>query len=174
MLVKKGDKQLNGFDVQVISLYARGMTTREIQAHLEDLYSIQISATFIPQAANAVMDEVKSWQNRLLNAAYPTVYLDVPVVQRRDSGVAQKKSLCLALRISCDGENEILRIWMADTGGAKFCLSVMTALKNRGLQNIFITCTNDLKGFTGAIETMHPYTQVQQCIVHQVRTHSAM
>lgn len=168
-LVKKGEKQLHGFDDRIISLYARGMSTRDIQAHFEDAYGVEVSATFISQVTNAVMDEVTAWQNRPLDAIYPIVYLDALVVRSRASGAVQNKSVHLALGINQDGEKELLGLWMAQNEGAKFWLSVMTELKNRGLQDIFIACVDGLKGFPEAIEAVYPQTQVQLCIVHQVR-----
>lgn len=168
-LVKKGEKQLNGFDDRIISLYARGMTTRDIQAHFAEAYGVEVSATFIPQVTNAVLDEVKAWQGRPLDSVYPIVYLDALVVRSRASGAVQNKSVYLALGINREGEKEILGLWMAETEGAKFWVSVMTDLKNRGLQDIFIACTDGLKGFPEAIEAVYPHTQVQLCIVHQVR-----
>jgi putative transposase len=168
-LVKKGEKQLNGFDDRVISLYARGMTTRDIQAHFLDAYGVEVSATFISQVTNAVMEEVKAWQSRPLDSVYPVVYLDALVVRSRASGAVQNKSVYLALGINQEGEKELLGLWMAETEGAKFWLSVMTELKNRGLNDIFIACTDGLKGFPEAIEAVYPQTQIQLCIVHQVR-----
>ncbi len=168
-LVKKGEKQLNGFDDRIVSLYARGMTTRDIQAHFEEAYGVEVSPTFISQVTNAVMDEVKAWQQRPLDALYPIVYLDCLVVRSRESGAVQNKSVYLALGINTDGEKELLGLWIAQTEGAKFWLSVMTELKNRGVQDIFIACCDGLKGFPEAIEAVYPQTQVQLCIVHQVR-----
>tara|TARA_B100001063_G_scaffold193979_1_gene185438 strand:+ start:54 stop:1265 length:1212 start_codon:yes stop_codon:yes gene_type:complete len=168
-LVKKGEKQLNGFDDRIISLYARGMTTRDIQAHFEESYSVEVSPTFISQVTNEVLDEVKQWQQRPLDALYPVVYLDCLVVRSRDSGAVQNKSVYLALGINTDGEKELLGLWMAQTEGAKFWLSVMNELKNRGVQDIFIACCDGLKGFPEAIEAVYPKTQVQLCIVHQIR-----
>ena len=168
-LIKKGEKQLNGFDDRIISLYARGMTTRDIQAHFEESYSVEVSPTFISQVTNEVMDEVKQWQQRPLDALYPVVYLDCLVVRSRDSGAVQNKSVYLALGINTDGEKELLGLWMAQTEGAKFWLSVMNELKNRGVQDIFIACCDGLKGFPEAIEAVYPKAQVQLCIVHQIR-----
>ena len=168
-LVKKGEKQLNGFDDRIISLYARGMTTRDIQAHFLDAYGVEVSATFISQVTNAVLEEVKAWQARPLDSVYPIVYLDALVVRSRASGAVQNKSVYLALGINMEGEKELLGLWMAETEGAKFWLSVMTELKNRGLNDIFIACTDGLKGFPEAIESVYPETQIQLCIVHQVR-----
>ncbi|RZF83232.1 IS256 family transposase [Pseudoalteromonas sp. CO325X] len=168
-LIKKGEKQLNGFDNRIISLYARGMTTRDIQAHFEESYGVEVSPTFISQVTTEVMDEVKQWQQRPLDALYPVVYLDCLVVRSRDSGAVQNKSVYLALGINTDGEKELLGLWMAQTEGAKFWLSVMNELKNRGVQDIFIACCDGLKGFPEAIEAVYPKTQVQLCIVHQIR-----
>ena len=168
-LIKKGEKQLNGFDDRINSLYARGMTTRDIQAHFEESYGVEVSPTFISQVTNEVMDEVKQWQQRPLDALYPVVYLDCLVVRSRDSGAVQNKSVYLALGINTDGEKELLGLWMAQTEGAKFWLSVMNELKNRGVQDIFIACCDGLKGFPEAIEAVYPKAQVQLCIVHQIR-----
>ncbi len=168
-LVRRGEKQLNGFDDRIISLYARGMTTRDIQAHFVETYGVDVSATFISQVTSAVMEEVKAWQSRPLDNLYPIVYLDALVVRSRASGAVQNKSVYLALGINMDGEKELLGLWMAETEGARFWLSVMTELKNRGLQDIFIACTDGLKGFPEAIEAVYPQTQIQLCIVHQVR-----
>jgi transposase-like protein len=168
-LVKKGEKQLNGFDDRILSLYARGLSTRDIQAHFIDTYGVEVSATFISQVTQAVMEEVIAWQSRPLDNLYPIVYLDALVVRSRASGAVQNKSVYLALGINLDGEKELLGLWIAETEGAKFWLSVMTELKNRGLHDIFIACTDGLKGFPEAIETIYPQTQIQLCIVHQVR-----
>lgn len=168
-LVRKGERQLNGFDERIVALYARGMTTRDIQAYLEEAYGVEVSPTFISQVTNAVMDEVKAWQHRPLAKLYPVVYLDCLIVRSRDSGVVQNKSVYLALGINTDGEKELLGLWMAQTEGAKFWLSVMNELKNRGVEDIFIACCDGLKGFPEAIEAVYPKTQVQLCIVHQIR-----
>ncbi|WP_286241170.1 IS256 family transposase [Neptuniibacter halophilus] len=169
MLVRKGEKQLSCFDDRIISLYARGMTTRDIQAHFQDTYGVEVSPTFISQVTNAVMDEVTAWQSRALDSIYPIVYLDALVVRSRDSGAVQNKHVYLALGINLDGEKELLGLWMAQTEGAKFWLSVVTELKNRGLQDILIACVDGLKGFPEAIEAVYPQTRIQLCIVHQVR-----
>jgi len=168
-LVPKGVQQLHGFDDRITSLYARDMTTRDIQAHFQDTYGVEVSPTFISQVTNAVMEEVAAWQNRPLDSVYPIVYLDALVVRSRDSGAVQNKHVYLALGINLDGEKELLGLWMAQTEGAKFWPSVVTELKNRGLQDILIACVDGLKGFPEAIETVYPQTQIQLCIVHQVR-----
>ena len=146
-LIKKGEKQLGGFDERIVSLYARGMSTRDIQAHFEEAYGVEVSPTFISQVTNAVLDEVKAWQQRPLAPVYPIVYLDCLVVRSRDSGSIQNKSVYLALGVNTDGEKELLGLWIAQTEGAKFWLSVMNELKNRGVEDIFIACVDGLKGF---------------------------
>ncbi|QUN06910.1 IS256 family transposase [Shewanella yunxiaonensis] len=168
-LIKKGEKQLSGFGERIVSLYARGMSTRDIQAHFEETYGIDVSPTFISQVTNAVLDEVKAWQQRPLAPVYPIVYLDCLVVRSSDSGSIQNKSVYLALGVNTDGEKELLGLWIAQTEGAKFWLSVMNELKNRGVEDIFIACVDGLKGFPDAIEAVYPKTQVQLCIVHQIR-----
>lgn len=168
-LVRKSEKQLGGFDERIISLYARGMSTRDIQAHFEEAYDVEVSPTFISQVTNAVLDEVKIWQQRPLNTVYPIVYLDCLVVRSRDSGAIQNKAVYLALGVNSDGEKELLGLWLSQNEGAKFWLSVMNELKNRGVNDIFIACCDGLKGFPEAIEAVYPKTQVQLCIVHQVR-----
>lgn len=168
-LVKKGEKQLAGFDDRILSLYARGMSTRDIQAHFEEAYGVEVSPTFISQVTNAVLDEVNAWQQRPLAAVYPIVYLDCLVVRSRDSGVIQNKAVYLALGVNTEGEKELLGLWLAQNEGAKFWLSVMNELKNRGVSDIFIACCDGLKGFPEAIEAVYPKTQIQLCIVHQIR-----
>lgn len=168
-LVKKGEKQLQGFDDRILSLYARGMSTRDIQAHFTEVYGVEVSPTFISHVTNAVMDEVTAWQSRPLHNVYPIVYLDALVVRSRASGAVQNKAVYLALGINTEGEKELLGLWMAQTEGAKFWLSVMNELKNRGVQDILIACVDGLKGFPEAIEAVYPQTQIQLCIVHQVR-----
>ncbi len=165
-LVKKGERQLNGFDERIISLYAKGMTTRDIQAHFMEVYGVEVSASFISQVTNGVMEEVKAWQNRPLDSVYPIVYLDALVVRSRASGGVENKSVYLALGINREGEKELLGLWLAQTEGARFWLSVMTELKNRGVQDILLACTDGLKGFAQAIEAVYPQTRVQLCIVY--------
>ena len=168
-LIKKGEKQLGGFDERIVSLYARGMSTRDIQAHFEEAYGVEVSPTFISQVTNAVLDEVKAWQLRPLSPVYPIVYLDCLVVRSRDSGSIQNKSVYLALGVNTDGEKELLGLWIAQTEGAKFWLSVMNELRNRGVQDILIAVVDGLKGFPEAITAAFPETMVQTCIVHLIR-----
>lgn len=168
-LIPKHQTQFSGFGDKILSLYARGMTVREIQGHLQEMYSIEVSPTFISSVTDAVIEEVKAWQSRPLDAVYPIVYLDCIHVKTRDEGSVRVKAVYLALGITMAGEKELLGIWIAQTEGAKFWLQVVTELKNRGVQDIFIACVDGLKGFPEAIETAFPKTSVQLCIVHMVR-----
>jgi len=168
-LIPKHQTRWTGFDEKVLSLYARGMTVREIQAHLEEMYGTEVSPALISSVTDAVLDEVKAWQSRPLDALYPVVYLDCIHVKVRDAGAVRAKAVYLALGINLDGEKELLGIWISQTEGAKFWLQVVTELKNRGVQDIFIACVDGLKGFPEAIETVYPKTDVQLCIVHLVR-----
>jgi len=168
-LIPKHQTRWNGFDEKILSLYARGMTVREIQGHLEEMYGAEVSPTLISSVTDAVADEVKAWQSRPLDALYPIVYLDCIHVKVRDAGTVRAKAVYLALGINMAGEKELLGIWIAQTEGAKFWLQVITELKNRGVQDIFIACVDGLKGFPEAIETIYPKTAVQLCIVHLVR-----
>lgn len=158
-----------GFDDKIISLYARGMTVREIQQHLTEIYGTEVSPTLISTVTDSVMDEVKQWQSRPLDTVYPVIYLDCIHVKVRDAGSVRAKAIYLAIGINMEGHKEILGLWIAQTEGAKFWLSVVTELKNRGVQDIFIACVDGLKGFPEAIETVYPHAIVQLCIVHMVR-----
>jgi putative transposase len=169
VIIPKGQTRFAGFDDKIISLYARGMTTREIQGHLEDIYGIDVSPTLISTVTDAVADEVKIWQNRPLDAVYPIVYMDAIRVKARSNGHVINKAVYLAIGITMDGIKEVLGMWVAENEGAKFWLQVVTELRNRGLQDIFIACVDGLKGFPEAIETVFPHTQVQLCLVHMVR-----
>jgi len=168
-LIQKHQRRFDGFDEKIISLYARGMTTRDIQAQLEELYGVEISPSFISTVTDAIMPAVKAWQNRPLEPLYPVVFLDAIRIKSRSDGVVQNMAVYLALGINVDGLKEVLGMWIAKTEGAKFWLSVLTDLKNRGLQDIFIATVDGLKGFPDAIETVYPQTQVQLCIVHMIR-----
>lgn len=168
-LIPKHQTRWTGFDDKILSLYARGMTVREIQGHLEEMYGTEVSPSLISSVTDAVIDEVKAWQSRPLDALYPIVYLDCIHVKVRDNGAVRVKAVYLALGIKLDGEKELLGIWIAQTEGAKFWLQVVTELKNRGVSDIFIACVDGLKGFPEAIEAVFPKTAVQLCIVHMVR-----
>lgn len=168
-LIPKHQTRWAGFDDKILSLYARGMTVREIQAHLQEMYGAEVSPTLISSVTDAVVEEVKAWQGRPLDALYPIVYLDCIHVKVRDSGSVRVKAVYLAIGINLAGEKEVLGLWIAQTEGAKFWLQVVTEMKNRGVQDIFIACVDGLKGFPEAIEAVFPKAAVQLCIVHLVR-----
>lgn len=167
-LIPKHQTRWTGFDDKVISLYARGMTVREIQAHLEEMYGTEVSPSLISSITDAVAEEVKAWQARPLDPVYPIVYLDCIHVKVRE-GAVRVKAVYLAIGVTLAGEKEVLGMWLAQTEGAKFWLQVVTELRNRGVQDIFIACVDGLKGFPEAIEAVFPKAAVQLCIVHMVR-----
>ena len=167
-LIPKHQTRWAGFDDKILSLYARGMTVREIQAHLEEMYGTEVSPSLISSVTDAVSDEVKAWQSRPLDAIYPIVYLDCIHVKVRE-GTVRVKAVYLAIGITMEGEKEVLGLWLAQNEGAKFWLQVVTELRNRGVQDIFIACVDGLKGFPEAIEAVFPKATVQLCIVHMVR-----
>jgi putative transposase len=169
VIIPKGQTRFVGFDDKIISLYARGMTTREIQGHLEEIYGVEVSPTLVSTVTDAVSEEVKIWQNRFLDAVYPIVYMDAIRVKGRANGHVMNRAVYLAIGITMDGVKEVLGMWVAETEGAKFWLQVVTELRNRGVLDIFIACVDGLKGFPEAIEAVYPQTQVQLCIVHMVR-----
>jgi putative transposase len=168
-LVAKGQTGFQGFDDKILSLYARGMTTREIQGHLEEIYQVEVSPTLISNVTDAVIEEVRAWQTRPLDAIYPIVYLDALVVKMRADGRVENRAVYVAIGISMEGLKEVLGLWTSPNEGAKFWLQVLTEMQNRGLKDIFIACVDGLKGFPQAIETVYPKTTVQLCIVHMVR-----
>ena len=168
-LVPKGARQFDGFDDKVISMYARGMTMREIQAHLYEIYGTQVSHELISSVTDKVMDEVKAWQSRPLESLYPVIFLDCIHVKTRDNHMICNKAVYIALAINMEGQKEILGLWISKNEGAKFWMQVITELKNRGVEDILIACVDGLKGFEEAIHTIFPRTTVQLCIVHMVR-----
>jgi putative transposase len=169
VIIPKGATRFTGFDDKIISLYARGMTTRDIQGHLQELYGVEVSPTLISQVTDAVTEEITLWQNRPLEEVYPIIYLDAVRVKVRHNGSVINKAVYLAIGVTWDGNKEILGMWIAETEGAKFWLQVVTELKNRGVKDIFIACVDGLKGFPEAIEAVFPKAQIQLCIVHMVR-----
>ena len=168
-IVPKGETRLDGFDEKVISLYARGLTVREIQGHLRELYQVEVSPDLISRVTDAVLDEVTAWQNRPLDAVYPVVFFDALRVKIRDDGLVRNKAVYVVLALTAEGEKEILGLWIEQTEGAKFWLKVMNDLKNRGVQDILIAVVDGLKGFPEAITAAFPQTVVQTCIVHLIR-----
>ena len=172
-IIGKGQTRFTGFDDKIISMYARGMSTREIQGHLEEIYKVEVSPTLISNVTEEVMEEVKSWQSRPLDAVYPIVYLDALVVKIRETGQVRNKAIYVMIGVNMQGNKEVLGLWAGSHGnnaeGAKFWLQVLTELKNRGVADVFIACMDGLKGLPEAVETVFPLAQVQLCIVHQVR-----
>ena len=168
-LIKKGQRRFDGFDDKIISMYARGMTVREIQGHLKELYGVEVSPDLISRVTDAVLEEVREWQNRPLDPVYPLVIFDALRVKIRDEGVVKNKAVYLALGMNVDGIKEVLGLWIEQTEGAKFWLRVMTELKNRGVADILIAAVDGLKGFPEAINSVFPQAQIQTCIVHLVR-----
>lgn len=169
LILPKGQSRFTGFDDKIISMYARGMTTRDIQSHLQEMYGVEVSPTLVSQVTDAIADEVKQWQNRPLDEVYPIVYLDAIRIRVRHNGHVINKAVYLGIGISAEGIKEILGMWTAENEGAKFWLQVVTELRNRGVKDIFIACVDGLKGFPEAIQAVFPSTQVQLCIVHMVR-----
>jgi len=167
--IPKGQTRLDGFDGKILSMYARGLTTRDIQAQLQELYGVEVSPTLISNVTDAVIDEVKAWQSRPLDRVYPVIYFDALVVKIRADKQIVNKAIHLALGINMDGEKELLGMWCNVTEGSKFWLSVLTELKNRGLQDVLICCCDGLTGFPAAIEAVYPSAKVQLCIVHLIR-----
>lgn len=168
-LIAKHQRRFAGFDEKIISLYARGMTVREIQAHIEEIYQTEVSHDLISTITDEVMSEVDAWQMRPLDKLYAILYLDAIVVKVKDNGQVKNKALYLAIGVTMEGNKEVLGMWMSVNEGAKFWLSVVTELKNRGVQDILIACVDGLKGFPDAINAVFPHTQVQLCIVHMIR-----
>ena len=168
-LVRKRQVRLEGFDKKVLSLYARGITTRELQDHLEEIYEVDVSPALISRVTDAVLDEVKAWQNRPLDAVYPIVYLDAIHLKIRTDGRVQNRAVYVALGVDMTGNKELLGLWIGENEGAKFWLNVLTELSNRGLKDILIAAVDGLTGFPDAIASVFPKTEVQLCIVHMVR-----
>jgi putative transposase len=168
-IVKKRQRRLPGFDEKVIALYARGMTTREIQSGPMEIYGVEVSPSLISNVTDSVLEDVKAWQGRPLDSVYPIVYLDAIHLKLRSSGHVQNQAVYLALGINLEGRKELLGLWIGETEGSKFWLNVLTELQNRGVRDILIACVDGLKGFPDAIETIYPKAQIQLCIVHMVR-----
>jgi len=168
-LVKKRQTRLPELDEKIIALYARGMTVRDIQGHLEDLYGVQVSPDLISRATSAVQEDVLAWQKRPLDSVYPIVYLDALVVKIRDEGVVRNKSVYLALGVTIHGTKEVMGMWIEKSEGAKFWLRILNELKTRGVEDLLVVCCDGLKGFPDAIEAAFPQATVQTCIVHMIR-----
>lgn len=168
-LLGKYQTRLTAFDDQILCLYAKGMTTRQIVETFQEMYGADVSATLVSKVTEAVIDQMTEWQSRPLDPLYPIVYLDCIVVKVRQNKQVINKSIYIALGIDLEGHKQLLGLWIAETEGAKFWLSVLTELKDRGVEDILIACVDGLKGFPQAIEAVYPETRVQLCIVHMVR-----
>jgi transposase-like protein len=168
-IVRKRQRRFEGFDDKILALYSRGLSTRDIEAHLEEIYGVKVGRDLISKVTDAVMDDARAWQTRPLEDVYPVVFLDALVLKIRDGGSVQRKACYLAMAINMDGEREVLGMWFQANEGAKFWMQVLTDLKQRGVQDILIACVDGLKGFPEAIEALFPSTTVQTCIVHLIR-----
>src|SRR6202521_1203284 len=169
LLIAKGQTRFDGFDEKILSLYARGMTVREIQGHLAELYATDVSPDLISRVTDAVLDEVREWQNRPLDPVYPVVFFAALRVKIRDEGLVRNKAVYVALALNPDGEKDVLGLWIEQSEGAKFWLKVVNELKARGVNDILIAVVDGLKGFPEAITSVFPQTVVQTCIVHLIR-----
>jgi len=169
LFIKNGQTRFTGFDDKIIALYARGMSTRDIQAQLEEMYGVDVSPALISNVTDAILDEVKAWRSSPLSEVYAIVYLDCIVVKIKENNQVVNKAVYLALGVNLEGQKELLGMWIAQTEGAKFWSSVLVELKNRGLKDILIACVDGLTGFPEAIASIYPNTQTQLCIVHVIR-----
>jgi len=169
-IVKKRQRRFQGFDEKILALYSRGLSVRDIRAHLQEIYGAEVSLDLISRVTDAVMDDVRDWAKRPLEDIYPIVFLDCMVLKIRDGGTVQRRALYLALGVTLDGERDVLGMWFQETEGAKFWMQVLTDLKTRGVRDILICCVDGLAGFPEAIEAIFPKTTVQTCIVHLIRT----
>jgi putative transposase len=168
-IVRKRQRRFEGFDDKILALYSRGLSTRDIEAHLEEIYGVKVGRDLISRVTDTVMEDARAWQTRPLDDVYPVVFLDALMLKIRDGGSVQRKACYLALAITIDGDRDVLGMWFQDTEGAKFWMQVLTDLKTRGVRDILICCVDGLKGFPEAIEAVFPATTVQTCIVHLIR-----
>jgi putative transposase len=168
-IVKKRQRRFVGFDEKILALYSRGLSTRDISAHLKEIYGVNVSRDLISRVTDGVMDVVRDWAKRPLEDIYPIVFLDCMVLKIREGGTVQRRALYLALGVTLDGERDVLGMWFQETEGAKFWMQVLNDLKQRGVRDILIACVDGLKGFPEAIEAIFPKTTVQTCIVHLIR-----
>jgi putative transposase len=168
-ILPKHQTRFTGFDEKIISMYARGMTTREIEGHLKEMYGVEVSPGLVSQVTEAVHQEVQVWQNRALESIYGIVYLDALFVRMRHEGRVENRAVYVALGVDLEGRKEVLGLWSSANEGAKFWMNVLTELKNRGVKDMLIVCVDGLKGFPQAIEAVFPQAEVQLCIVHLLR-----
>src|ERR1700693_1552869 len=169
-ILPKHQTRFMGFDDEIISMYGRGLTPRDREGHLKEIYGVEVSAGLISQVSDAVSEEVRTWQTRALEPIYGIVYLDALYVKMRHEGRVENRAVYVAVGVKMDGLKDVLGLWTGDnTEGSKYWLTIVTELKNRGVKDIFIACVDGLKGFPEAIEAVYPHTEVQLCIVHLVR-----
>jgi putative transposase len=168
-IVKKRQRRFVGFDDKILALYSRGLSVRDIRAHLQEIYGVEVSLDLISRVTDAVMDDVREWAKRPLEDIYPIVFLDCMVLKIRENGTIQRRALYLALGVTLDGDRDVLGMWFQETEGAKFWMQVLNDLKTRGVRDILIACVDGLTGFPEAIEAIFPATTVQTCIVHLIR-----
>ncbi|MDQ3728377.1 MAG: IS256 family transposase [Actinomycetota bacterium] len=169
-IVRKGQRRFEGFDDKILALYSRGLSTRDIEAHLREIYGVSVGRDLVSRVTDEVMSEVRAWQTRPLEDLYPVVFLDCLVLKIREGGSVQRRACYLALGVTLEGDRDVLGMWFQETEGAKFWMQVLTDLKQRGVQDILIACVDGLKGFPEAIEAIFPQTVVQTCIVHLIRS----
>jgi putative transposase len=168
-IVRKRQRRFEGFDEKILALYSRGMSTRDIEAHLRELYGVSVGHDLISRVTDGVIEDARSWQQRALDDVYPVLFLDALVLKIRDGGSVVRQACYLAMAINMDGEREVLGMWFQQTEGAKFWMQVLNELRQRGVQDILVCCVDGLKGFPEAIEAIFPQTEVQTCIVHLIR-----
>jgi putative transposase len=168
-IVKKHQRRFDGFDDKIIAMYGRGMSVRDIQAHLAEIYGVEVGHDLISRVTDAVLDDVREWQARPLEDVYPILFLDALIVKIRDGGAVRNKACYVAVGVNLDGERDVLGLWFQQAEGAKFWLQVLTELKQRGVRDVLVCCVDGLKGFPEAIEAVFPHAWVQTCIVHLIR-----
>jgi putative transposase len=168
-IVPKRQRRFDGFDDKIIAMYGRGMSVRDIQAHLRELYGVEVGHDLISRVTDAVLDDVREWQARPLEDLYPILFLDALIVKVRDAGAVRNLACYVAIGVNLEGERDVLGLWFQRSEGAKFWLAVLNELKQRGVRDVFICCVDGLKGFPEAIEAVFPQAWVQTCIVHLIR-----
>jgi putative transposase len=168
-ILRKGQRRFEGFDEKILALYSRGLSTRDIEAHLAEIYGVSVGRDLISRVTDAVMNDARAWQQRPLEDVYPVVFLDCMVLKIREGGTVQRRACYLALGVAVDGDRDVLGMWFQETEGAKFWMQVLSDLKQRGVSDILICCVDGLKGFPEAIEAVYPKTVVQTCVVHLIR-----
>ena len=168
-MVQKSQTRWAGFDDKILSMYSRGMSVRDIQGHLEEMYGVEVSPSLISDVTDGVMEQVRVWQNRPLDSFYAIIFLDALYVKMRHEGRVENRAVYVAIGINMEGKKDVLGLWTGASEGAKFWLNVLTELRNRGVKDVYLACIDGLKGFPQAIQTVFPDAQVQLCIVHMVR-----